>query len=62
MSSPCSRRSSTSRIKSTEAHAVDSEGYPRPQDWNCLLLERRAQSCTKLFNLDTINLGFIRLQ
>jgi predicted Zn-dependent protease len=43
----------------TEALAVDSEGYPRPQDWNRLLLERVPKR-TKLLNLDTINLGFIR--
>ncbi len=43
----------------TEALAVDSEGYPRPQDWNRLLLERVPKR-SKLLNLDTINLGFIR--
>jgi tetratricopeptide (TPR) repeat protein len=42
----------------TEALAVLSEGYPRPQAWNDLLIERSAQK--KLFDLDTINLGFIR--
>jgi predicted Zn-dependent protease len=43
----------------TEALAVESEGFPRPQDWNRLLLER-VPARTKLLNLDTINLGFIR--
>src|SRR5208337_4752197 len=43
----------------TEALAVDSEGYPRPQEWNKILLER-VPSRSKLLNLDTINLGFIR--
>ncbi len=43
----------------TEALAVESEGFPRPQDWNRLLLERVPKR-TKLLNLDTINLGFIR--
>jgi Tfp pilus assembly protein PilF len=43
----------------TEALAVESEGYPRPQDWNRLLLERVPKR-SKLLNLDTINLGFIR--
>ena len=42
----------------TEALAVESEGYPRPQDWNRMLLER--VPIRKLLNLDTINLGFIR--
>jgi tetratricopeptide (TPR) repeat protein len=42
----------------TEALAVESEGYPRPQPWNQLLLERVPPR--KLLNLDTINLGFIR--
>lgn len=42
----------------TEALAVDSEGYPRPQEWNKMLLERVPQR--KLLNLETINLGFIR--
>ncbi|MGP0066306.1 MAG: tetratricopeptide repeat protein [Isosphaeraceae bacterium] len=42
----------------TEALAVESEGYPRPQDWNRMLLERVPKR--KLLNLDTINLGFIR--
>jgi len=43
----------------TEALAVESEGGPRPQAWNKLLLAR-VPSRTKLLNLDTINLGFIR--
>jgi cellulose synthase operon protein C len=42
----------------TEALAVESEGYPRPQEWNRMLLER--VPARKLLNLDTINLGFIR--
>jgi tetratricopeptide (TPR) repeat protein len=44
----------------TEALAVLSEGYPRPQTWNTLLLARSAKG--DLFNLDNINLGFIRPQ
>jgi cellulose synthase operon protein C len=43
----------------TEALAVESEGFPRPQEWNKLLLERVPKR-DKLLNLDTINLGFIR--
>jgi tetratricopeptide (TPR) repeat protein len=43
----------------TEALAVESEGFPRPQEWNRMLLER-VPSRSKLLNLDTINLGFIR--
>jgi cellulose synthase operon protein C len=43
----------------TEALAVESEATPRPQAWNKLLLER-VPTRTKLLNLDTINLGFIR--
>ena len=42
----------------TEALAVLNEGYPRPQSWNELLVENSAKK--KLFDLDTINLGFIR--
>jgi len=42
----------------TEALAVNSEGYPRPQEWNKMLLVR--VPARKLLNLDTINLGFIR--
>ena len=44
----------------TEALAVLNEGYPRPQEWNELLVASRASS--KLFDLDNINLGFIRPQ
>jgi tetratricopeptide (TPR) repeat protein len=43
----------------TEALAVESEGFPRPQEWNKLLIER-VPARSKLLNLDTINLGFIR--
>ncbi|MDX2036972.1 MAG: tetratricopeptide repeat protein [Isosphaeraceae bacterium] len=42
----------------TEALAVDSEGYPRPQPWNRMLLTR--VPARRLLNLDDINLGFIR--
>ncbi len=42
----------------TEALAVLNEGYPRPQAWNELLVDSHAKD--KLFNLGTINLGFIR--
>ena len=42
----------------TEALAVLNEGYPRPQSWNDLLVERVPAG--KIFNLDDINLGFIR--
>jgi cellulose synthase operon protein C len=42
----------------TEALAVLNEGYPRPQEWNDLLVTSAAKN--KLFNLDTINFGFIR--
>lgn len=42
----------------TEALAVESEGTPRPQEWNKMLLKR--VPTRKLLNLDTINLGFIR--
>lgn len=42
----------------TEALAVESEGTPRPQPWNKMLLERVPRR--RLLNLDTINLGFIR--
>ncbi|QDU63724.1 tetratricopeptide repeat protein [Planctomycetes bacterium Pan216] len=42
----------------TEALAVYSEGYPRPQIWDELLVERVPKG--DLFNLDTINRGFIR--
>ncbi|MHC5539993.1 tetratricopeptide repeat protein, partial [Singulisphaera rosea] len=43
----------------TEALAVESEDFPRPQEWNKLLLAR-VPSRNGLLNLDTINLGFIR--
>ena len=43
----------------TEALAVESEGGPRPQEWNKMLLER-VPGRSRLLNLDTINLGFIR--
>ena len=42
----------------TEALAVWSEGYPRPQEWSELLARRAADG--ELFNLDDINFGFIR--
>ncbi len=42
----------------TEALAVQAEGYPRPQVWNQLLLERVPTG--NLLNLDTINLAFAR--
>jgi tetratricopeptide (TPR) repeat protein len=42
----------------TEALAVESEGYPRSEVWNRLLAERVPKK--DLFNLDTINLGFVR--
>ncbi len=42
----------------TEALAVLNEGYPRPQAWDDLLVERVPAG--NLFNLDDINLGFIR--
>ena len=42
----------------TEALAVLNEGYPRPESWNQLLAARLKDD--KLFNLDTINLGFVR--
>jgi tetratricopeptide (TPR) repeat protein len=42
----------------TEGLAVINEGYPRPQEWNELLLERVPAG--KLMNLDDIDLGFIR--
>jgi tetratricopeptide (TPR) repeat protein len=44
----------------TEALAVLNEGYPRPQEWNDLLVDSSKKG--KLFNLDNINLGFIRPQ
>jgi Flp pilus assembly protein TadD len=42
----------------TEALAVESEGYPRSEVWNRLLAERVPKG--DLFNLDTINIGFVR--
>ncbi len=42
----------------TEALAVSNEGYPRPELWNQLLAERVPKG--EIFNLETINLGFIR--
>ena len=42
----------------TEALAVISEGYPRPQEWNQLLVERVPKR--DLLNLDTINHAFVR--
>jgi tetratricopeptide (TPR) repeat protein len=42
----------------TEGLAVINEGFPRPQPWNQLLLERVPAG--QLMNLDDINLGFIR--
>ena len=54
----CSRRDFNIPHWFTEALAVESEGYPRPQSWNELLAERVPKG--DLFNLDTINLGFIR--
>lgn len=42
----------------TEALAVLSEGFPRPQVWNQLLVERVPKN--DLLNLDTINHAFVR--
>ncbi len=42
----------------TEGLAVINEGYPRPQSWNELLLERVPKG--ELMTLDTIDLGFMR--
>lgn len=42
----------------TEGLAVLNEDHPRPRAWNELLAERMAAG--KLFDLETINLGFIR--
>jgi len=42
----------------TEGLAVIDEGYPRPQQWNELLLDRVPKG--QLMNLDNIDLGFIR--
>ena len=40
----------------TEALAVGVEGFPRPEDWNQLLLKRSAEGT--LLDLETINRGF----
>jgi tetratricopeptide (TPR) repeat protein len=42
----------------TEGLAVGNEGLPRPQVWNQVL--KRRVTARDLFNLDTIDLGFIR--
>ena len=42
----------------TEGLAVQNEGFPRPQQWNALLLERVPAG--DVMNLDNINLGFMR--
>ena len=42
----------------TEGLAVSNEGFPRPQPWNELLLERVPKD--DLLDLDNIDLGFIR--
>ena len=42
----------------TEALAVRSEGYPRPVEWNKLLLDRVPKG--ELKNLDNLSMGFIR--
>ena len=42
----------------TEALAVRSEGYPRPVEWNKLLLDRVPKRNLK--NLDNLSMGFIR--
>lgn len=42
----------------TEALAVEVEDHPRPQEWNELLVARAPKG--ELFNLETINLGFVR--
>jgi len=44
----------------TEALAVRSEGYPRPAEWDRLLVSRVPQG--RLRNLDTLNLGFQRAE
>lgn len=44
----------------TEALAVRSEGYPRPAEWNRLLLDRVPRG--RLRNLDNLNLGFQRAE
>jgi cellulose synthase operon protein C len=42
----------------TEALAVQNEGFSRPRQWNELLIDRVPKG--KLYNLETINTGFIR--
>ena len=42
----------------TEALAVRSEGYPRPVEWNTLLLDRVPKG--ELKNLDNLSMGFVR--
>ncbi len=42
----------------TEALAVQNEGFPRPPQWSDLLKERVGKA--NLYNLETINSGFIR--
>lgn len=42
----------------TEALAVRSEGYPRPVEWNALLLDRVPKG--ELKNLDNLSMGFVR--
>ncbi|HEY5314460.1 MAG TPA: tetratricopeptide repeat protein [Pirellulales bacterium] len=42
----------------TEALAVESEGLPRSDAWNRMLAERVPKG--HMFNLETINLGFVR--
>ncbi len=49
----------------TEALAVQNEGYGRPRQWNELLarrLEKEKKSPGAIYNLKTINSGFIRPQ
>jgi tetratricopeptide (TPR) repeat protein len=43
----------------TEGLAVEHEGFPRPQVWNQLLLER-VPGGEGLYTLDTIDMGFVR--
>jgi tetratricopeptide (TPR) repeat protein len=42
----------------TEALAVESEGLPRSEEWDRMLAARVPKG--KMFNLETINLGFVR--
>ena len=42
----------------TEALAVRSEGYPRPVEWNKMLIDRVPKG--ELKNLDNLSMGFIR--